>query len=448
MGSGCKLFEFLMTFDPKLLPNSQFTLKRMPSRSRSRKKGGKRRSLGSDLVPMGPPNQLQILVLVTACHGFGDLVFAYKVTRYLQDWYKEANVKLASTLPKQLESLGVPLSIQYQLWAGKKPQCRRLSHLSFMDPVSGDHIPTPIADLIFIAPLPADQSPNLVDVRGLLSYASELNTYTFSEYNHPESKTVDFPMGVGPGLYGLTLTSPSVGGRLGSVPRPYALAYIADIDQTKMCINAFIEMVTSKYHKTHRELDIVVPGWLAQHFLERAPRVRKYTTVQLIWKDESKALKTETLSEAKNGDDKSIVRIRADVLPLPNPDMLRLIKYSVQDILVTGDQSVTDVLSCCPEKNIFYQIASWKLSFGHNLAKYLPNKYLSSVKTSCGTMKALSYASKYDKFIQQWDFRQLGRAKMDAIVAAAYSLKLNPGLVEFIQSAWTRRTKRIRRSRR
>ena len=33
-------------------------------------------------------------------------------------------------------------------------------------------------------------------------------------------------------------------------------------------------------------------------------------------------------------------------------------KDSVEDILVTGDQSLTDVLSCCKSnKNVWYQIA-------------------------------------------------------------------------------------------
>ena len=89
---------------------------------------------------------------------------------------------------------------------------------------------------------------------------------------------------------------------------------------------------------------------------------------------------------------------------------------SVNDILVTGDQSITDALSCCSTKNIFYQIAPWKQTFGRNLAKYMPNQYLKSCKTSCGTLKAIKYNSNYNKFVKDWDFRKLAKPKMDAII--------------------------------
>ena len=90
--------------------------------------------------------------------------------------------------------------------------------------------------------------------------------------------------------------------------------------------------------------------------------------------------------------------------------------HSVKDILLTGDQSITDALSCCGSKNIFYQIAPWKITFGHELAKYLPNKYLKSVKTSCGTIKAIRYNSDYRNFIKKWDFKVLAKPKLDAII--------------------------------
>jgi hypothetical protein len=96
---------------------------------------------------------------------------------------------------------------------------------------------------------------------------------------------------------------------------------------------------------------------------------------------------------------------------------------SVEDILVTGDQSITDALSCCSSKNIFYQIARWKRMFGKGLSKYMPNQYLKSYKTSCGTLKAVKYKSNYKKFVKEWDFRTLAKPKMDAIIKLANSSK-------------------------
>jgi hypothetical protein len=97
---------------------------------------------------------------------------------------------------------------------------------------------------------------------------------------------------------------------------------------------------------------------------------------------------------------------------------------SVEDILLTGDQSITDALSCCSSKNIFYQIARWKRMFGKGLAKYMPNQYLKSYKTSCGTLKAIDYHSNYKKFVKDWDFRTLAKPKMDAIIKLANFSKI------------------------
>ena len=83
---------------------------------------------------------------------------------------------------------------------------------------------------------------------------------------------------------------------------------------------------------------------------------------------------------------------------------------------MSGDQSITDALSCCLDKNIFYQIATWKESFGKDLAYKLPNKYLLKKSTSCGTLKALKYEGEYKEFVNNWDFRKLARPKMDAIM--------------------------------
>ena len=120
-------------------------------------------------------------------------------------------------------------------------------------------------------------------------------------------------------------------------------------------------------------------------------------------------------------------------------------QHSLKDILLTGDQSITDALSCCPKKNIFYQIAPWKADFAENLAKLLPNMYLRSVRTSCGTLKALSYNSNYKKFIKNWDFRTRSKQKMDIVVLIGMILKNNQDvslLSEIIASSRSIRTLR------
>ena len=99
---------------------------------------------------------------------------------------------------------------------------------------------------------------------------------------------------------------------------------------------------------------------------------------------------------------------------------------SVKDILLTGDQSITDALSCCVNKNIFYQIAEWKIDFASKLAKLLPNKFLSSNRTSCGTLKAINYNSDYKKFVKEHNFFKNSKHKFDSIFCATKYVIKNP----------------------
>ena len=99
--------------------------------------------------------------------------------------------------------------------------------------------------------------------------------------------------------------------------------------------------------------------------------------------------------------------------------MLTLMYNSVSDILLTGDQSITDGLSCCPKKNIWYQIAPWKEAFGKQLSIHMPQKYYKRKKTSCGTIEAIGLKSDYREFVKKYDFRKLAKPKINKIVNMA-----------------------------
>ena len=88
-----------------------------------------------------------------------------------------------------------------------------------------------------------------------------------------------------------------------------------------------------------------------------------------------------------------------------------------EDILVTGDQSLTDILSCCKSnKTVWYQIVLWKKGLHENLSKHLPNKYYSTFKTSCGTLKNIKTDIEWAKFLENYDFRVHGKKRMDSIL--------------------------------
>ena len=47
-----------------------------------------------------------------------------------------------------------------------------------------------------------------------------------------------------------------------------------------------------------------------------------------------------------------------------------------------------------------FKISWWKTDFGKEMAKAMPNKYLKSVKTSCGNLSAVQYKSNYREYYQ------------------------------------------------
>lgn len=363
---------------------------------------------------------ISIAILSAPCNGFGDIVFAIKLKSYLMEWYNCKNIKIVTTRSSDFEGLGEnPKDILHLV--GRKPKskktvdCRRFQNLRLMQVTSK-------FDILFIAPLQADFDIDISDIRHIFPYANYFNTYFFSEYNDVMSKKFDFPTGIGSKRMGLMLTSPKDNGKkIKSLINPYVVIYIAEsITRSTKCFISFIEMVVKKYGQLYKDFDIVVAPWIET--LIRTPYIQKklkfifktYSSLRLVSRSDEIYVK----NPLKSSNDK-ILSIRGDVLPLTNIDMIALMRSSEEDILLTGDQSITDALSCCYKKNIFYQIASWKENFASNLSKELPQKFLKRKSTTCGSIKAINFKSDFKDFVDKWDFRKLARPKLDAIMYVA-----------------------------
>ena len=367
---------------------------------------------------MSTTTPISIVILNTPCNGFGDIIFAAKLKRYLESWYSFATVKIATTKSKSFVSLGEKESSLIQLDSlSKVGDCRRFKNLIPESSLSG-------FDLIFVAPLQADFEPSLKDVRYLIPYASPYNTYFFSEYNDSLDKEFDFQTGIGKGRDGMFFvdikTSPTATTSFLSKHKlrknKYAVCYIVEtISNSRKCYRSFFEMIAKKYEQS--SFSIVAPEWIAKDFKYATTLHRYFSTIVVIDKS------GEHVYEQKTPKNKNILYIRGDVLPVPNNEMLILLKNSASDILVTGDQSITDALSCCPKKNIWYQIAPWKEDYAKELAKLLPNKFYKTRKTSCGTMQGISIQSDYREFVKKWDFRRLAKPRLNKIVNLVISQK-------------------------
>jgi hypothetical protein len=363
---------------------------------------------------------IDIALLNAPCYGFGDVIFAQKLAKYLRKWYN-ANVKIFTTLPQHHINLGENQNNIVKPIDIKSTQCRTFTNINF------GNISQEKFDLYIVAPIVANFSPDIHQITRKFSHANKYNVFFCSEYNASTPSNYMFPTGVGKGKCGIMLVDPPKMTKLPELKNPYAVVYIADsshIPNAKGCYQGFIELICNKYH--YRKIEVVVPDWIAFQIIE-------YNGKNLLDKIDRKIVVKTKDTEITIGDEEKTLIVRGDIYPVNNEKMFSLMKYSLKDILLTGDQSITDALSCCSNKNIFYQIAPWKESFGRELSKHLPNKFYKSKKTSCGTIKAINYNSNYKEFVKKWDFRKLARPKMDAIVNFVTELRENEELQELVK---------------
>ena len=125
--------------------------------------------------------------------------------------------------------------------------------------------------------------------------------------------------------------------------------------------------------------------------------------------------------------------IRGDILPQPREKFIGLIKDSVKDILLTGDESLVDSLNCCSQKNIWYQIAPWKKNLADNLSKETGNKNYSTYKTSCGNIKGYKFKNDISKLIKENDFRKKGKIRFDSAIIGYHENHNNKDIQKMIE---------------
>jgi hypothetical protein len=367
-------------------------------------------------------DKLNILILNAPCNGFGDIIFAFKLYKIMKMTY-DSNVYIATPDKDKMMMLGNLTDETVILLTdknGKYPgQCRKYGALKMKTNIK--------FDMILPAPIAWDFKYSLKDVQKLIPYATKNNTYSFSEYNDYLDKGMHFNTGIGKGRLGM-LFLPVVKTKERLIRDKYALAYLNTIDSTtprwRSCLDSFITMITKKYH--HKRFQLIVSGPMMDYlkgsetgkWFKNASMTKKrlYKTVNKFYTDITLIDTPDARSKLESLTRQNTFIIRGDILPVPNDIMLKYIQHSVKDILITGDQSITDVLSCCPDKNIWYQIAPWKQNLGSALAKQMNNKFFDSKKTSCGTVRGIKFSSNNREFIKKNNFIKNFRPQMDEIV--------------------------------
>lgn len=365
-------------------------------------------------------NGLKIGLFNTPCAGFGDIIVCKTFYDYLNEWYPGAAVTICTTTPAKYNDLGIKGDI-YKLYNKKNDddsECIEYDELILKKKKK--------FDIMIVIPI-INKTFDINIFKKLIPYAHVFNTFSVSEYNG-EYPPYTFPIGVGKGNLGLLFNEFKIKQQK-LIKKPYALVYIQPSPEwgvhSKTCFVSYLEMICKKYRKKNNTFDIVLPDWIIEeininsNFFNRVKSIisKYYDNWYIMYSDGENIPLIES-------DKKSCLTFRGDILPQPREIFISLMKDSVEDILVTGDQSLTDVFSCCRKnKKVWYQIAPWKKGLAHNLSKHLPNNYYSTFKTSCGTLKSIKGDIDWKNFMDEYDFRIKGKERMDAIIVGMTILK-------------------------
>jgi hypothetical protein len=380
--------------------------------------------------------KLRVALICHPCYGYGDIIFALKMYHFMKEWYGlDCTMITTKPLPfiknglKNIFCLKTPGSKTYV-------ECEDLKTMKIYN-IDKTGKPTTRAkmkhefDLIMVTPwIGTDYDPNKNIVKNFLPYANPFNTILFSEYNAPEPEKYDFPTGIGKGLAGLLVTKFKFAKTI-KIKNPYLMVHLTRDDRVDVakCFGNFIKLMCKKYHKKHNKLDVVIPP----HVLEDEEALQKlFDYIKSHGYYKNVVVQTKRIKNLKT--EKSTLTLRADITPLPYDQYTGLFKNCLPDVLITGDQSVTDIISCCKDYNIYYQIMPWKTNFAKNLAQALGQDFIRKVSTSCGLEKfSPRLRSNIKNVAKKHNFVDLGKPKLDAIIAFALELRRNKHMQHFVE---------------
>lgn len=383
---------------------------------------------------------LRIGLFNIPCGGFGDVIVCQTFSEYLRDWYSNATITICTTTPEKFKSLGINVNKGFTTLISKADEeCAEFDQVKFKGK-------KPVFDMMIIVPI-INKTFQIKRFQKLVPYATVFNSFPMSEYNglfYPYT----FPIGVGTENLGIFLTNPKLK-RHNFIKGPYALVYIQPSPQwgihSRYCFLAYMEMISKKYSQKHRNFSLVIPEWIEEELFynpqfksEFKKNVHKYyPKVKIIpsgkvEEKESEEVLFDECERTKGENKTNVLTIRCDILPKPRPEFMSIIKYSVEDVLLTGDQSITDAFSCCSNKRIWYQIAPWKEDFAYNMSKEIPDVNFKTFKSSCGTLKSLHSKTDYKPFLKEYDFRIKGKKRTDAVIQSILHYK-DPLIQEYMK---------------
>lgn len=368
--------------------------------------------------------KLKVALFVNTCYGFGDIIFTLKIQNYIKQWYN-VDCSIITTNPKKFIGRTKSLYCTKIPHIKKYTECIDTKGMRIYNIDENGNSTTlaklPNFDLIFATPwIGTDFDPNRNLLKSIFPYTNKFNTFLFSEYNLPDYKKYDFPVGIGKNYCGILLSNnPIYFKEIQKTPRlienPYIIVHISEHPYVNInkCFSNFIKLMCKKYHNNIRNLDIICPSILFKNTKE-FDKLKSYIVENGYY---------DNVIKVKNSVDKgsseysgSTLTFNSSILPLEYEKFQSLFYYSLPDILVTGDQSLTDIINSPKDFNLYYQTMPWKTGLAKTLSKILHTDYLKNVGSSCG-LENLSLNDKTDlKLISEnYSFEKLGKPKMDRI---------------------------------
>jgi hypothetical protein len=393
------------------------------------------------------PSDLHIALFCNPCYGFGDIIFCLKMYNYIKEWYG-IECTLVTTKPKPFIDNGVKKIFLVKVPKKAYVECANIKDMKIYSiNEKGEalkRVKPPVQyDLIFVTPwIGTDYEPKHSSMKPLFPYSNRFNTFLFSEYNAPEPHKYDFPTGIGKGLYGLLITEWKITGQK-MVDNPYLMVHLTQDDRVNVtaCFSKFIKLMCKKYSKQHPNLDVILPAHVLgdkkgiAKLIKHIKDEKYYDVVDII---------TKKGEYPEHSSSDRILRFRSELTPMPYEKYVSMFNYCLPDVLITGDQSVTDIISCCKDYNIYYQIMPWKRNLAKNLSKVTgaQKDYLRKVRDSCG-LQRMSDSKKLNlrRLEDQFDFRKLGKEKLDGIINNARLLTTNKDVKKYVKIVLNSRKK-------
>lgn len=401
--------------------------------------------------PLIDPLDVNVAIIAFPCGGYGDVVLAIKIAKYIRygldgkgvDIYSR-NVTIYTPAPEMFVRIGGIEGIQIEKMDTLKQKqpvndCHGLHNLYNTEQFKGY-----CEDLFIIAPLISNANPDIDNVNKMFPRATYDNTLFITEYNteqyNPYGANVIFT-GIGEQYeeyMGLLFDS------IGERTRPlqlsdissaklltlgnYFLMYVSSpYDNSFDCSNNFLTMIAVNNNSNigkgnsgngkEDEIHIVTSMSVGEDLWMGSQGVTKIIKSDgtVLYEPERRYIDEPT------GEKWPEITLHCEVLPVSREEMVVLMKHSRTDILVTGDQSVTDAIECGADKRIWYQVLGHKQNFAENLGKSIGNSNIGNIidkidftSTSCGSLNDVSIPILNSRsFIRNNDFRIKAKPMLD-----------------------------------